>query len=59
MNDFQIVESFPTIISPPKKMDFQDLIDELPNYKAVINELLLSKGALLFRGFPVHAPEQF
>lgn len=59
MNDFQIEESFPTVISPKKKFKFKDFIEEVENYKPQIEQLLLKKGALLFRGFPLSTPDEF
>ncbi|KTD51027.1 TauD/TfdA family dioxygenase [Legionella quateirensis] len=59
MSDFQIEESFPTLITPKKHSKFNDVIEELQANKPKIEQLLLKNGALLFRGFPVNTPEQF
>ncbi|CAM2871848.1 TauD/TfdA family dioxygenase [Legionella worsleiensis] len=59
MNVFTIEEHFPTLVTPNKKISFNELIDEIQINKAVIDQLLLKKGALLFRGFPIDTPEQF
>ncbi|RUR17738.1 hypothetical protein ELY21_10520 [Legionella sp. km535] len=59
MNAFQIEESFPTLITPRKHFTFEKLIEEVQNNKPIIEQLLLKNSALLFRGFPFNAPDQF
>ncbi len=60
MDDFTINESFPTIITPKNiNISFQYFLQALSTYKSEIEKILLKKGALLFRGFPINSADHF
>lgn len=59
ITDFKVKGNFPVVITPVNKLDFYELIDALNDNKAQLHQLLLTHGALLFRGFPVKNAAQF
>lgn len=60
MDAFHIQDSFPTIITPQSKyLNLQDFLQDLPKYQAPLRDLLLKKGAFIFRGFPIKTADDF
>lgn len=60
MNDLNIEDSFPTLVTPGKNVStLNETIEILKNNKPKIEQLLLKNGALLFRDFPVDNADDF
>lgn len=60
MDDFIVIEQFPTLIAPSQEnMSWEDLAYRLRSNKHVLEKLLLKHGAILFRNFPVTSAELF
>lgn len=59
MIDFEITDEFPTYIVSKNPLQFKDFIHELREHAHEWKEILLQKGALIFRGFPIHSADDF
>lgn len=60
MDDFNVIESLPTIITPKNKnISLNEFIQILANQTMEIKKLLLKHGVVLFRNFPIHSSDDF
>lgn len=55
----KIEGSFPTVITSEKKCTYHEFIHQLRGLQPQLQQLLLERGALLFRGFPVTDASSF
>jgi alpha-ketoglutarate-dependent taurine dioxygenase len=60
MDGFNLVDQFPTIITPQNQsLTFSELTYKLQQHKKALEQILLKRGGLLFRDFPVHSADDF
>ncbi|WP_165482667.1 TauD/TfdA family dioxygenase [Legionella gresilensis] len=59
MQVFNISDTFPTLVTLRKNLTFNELLTALPSFMPTLEELLLKRGAILFRGFPLIEPKKF
>nr|WP_160116176.1 TauD/TfdA family dioxygenase [Legionella busanensis] len=59
MQVFNISDTFPALVTLKKQLTFSELLTVLPAHMPTFEQLLLKRGALLFRGFPLKEPKEF
>lgn len=59
MDDFNVEGTFPVVITPGKVFELTEFTHKLEDYKSQIEQLLLTHGALIFRGFPIDIADHF
>ncbi|MGQ3887592.1 TauD/TfdA family dioxygenase [Legionella sp. CNM-1927-20] len=59
MQVFNISETFPALVTLRNNLTFNELLNILPSHMPAFEKLLLTHGAILFRGFPLIEPKQF
>jgi len=59
IDGYHIEGTFPAVITPETRLDYEQFITSLLHNKDQVHQLLLKHGALLFRGFPVSGAGSF
>lgn len=55
-----VERGFPVVLTPQhRNLSYREFIEWLDANRSGLKQLLLMEGAFMFRGFPVHSPEDF